>query len=386
MGDRSVLISGASIAGPVAAYWLAKAGFTPTIVERAPAPRPGGQAIDVRGAALDVLDRMNLLEAARGVKTQMKGFSTIDAEGKELWRTEEMTLSGGAFDNDDIEVLRDDLAALLMGALPTGTEVIYGDHITALDEDADGVTVSFARRAPRRFGLVIGADGVNSGVRDLVFGDERQFLQSLDIALAIYSAPNDIGLADWQASHRSGQAGCIVYTVHDNAELRLCYSFPCTLDEERRGDVEGQKALLADKAAGLGWVVPHLLEAVGLAQDFWLGVIAQVRMPRWSKGRIALAGDAGYSPSPASGQGTSLALVGAYVLAQELGRSAGDHAPLDHAGAFARYEARMRPFVDKNQELIEVSKKAGFSEAGLQNAMFEALESAKAAIDLDAGG
>jgi 2-polyprenyl-6-methoxyphenol hydroxylase-like FAD-dependent oxidoreductase len=379
VGDRSVLISGASIAGPVAAFWLARAGFTPVIVERAPAPRPGGQAIDVRGAALDVLERMGLLEAARAMKTQMKGFSILDAEGQELWRTDEMTLSGGLFDNDDIEVLRDDLAALLMGALPPGIEVIYGDHITALGEDADGVTVSFVRAAPRRFGLVIGADGINSGVRDLVFGDERQFLDSLDIALAIYSAPNDVGLVDWQASHRNGEVGCIAYTVHDNHELRLCYSFPCTLEEEHRGDIPAQKALLAEKAAGLGWVVPNLLEAMAPAQDFWLGVIAQVRMPHWTRGRVALVGDAGYSPSPASGQGTSLAMVGGYVLAQELGRS-----PRDHAAAFARYEARMRPFVEKNQALVEISKRAGLADAGLQEAMFAALEEAKVAIDLDA--
>jgi 2-polyprenyl-6-methoxyphenol hydroxylase-like FAD-dependent oxidoreductase len=115
------------------------------------------------------------------------------------------------------------------------------------------------------------------------------------------------------------------------------------------------------------------------AQDFWLGVIAQVRMPHWTKGRVALVGDAGYSPSPASGQGTSLAMVGGYVLAQELGRSPGDH-----AAAFARYEARMRPFVERNQALVEITKKAGLAEAGLQEAMFAALEDAKVAIALDA--
>jgi 2-polyprenyl-6-methoxyphenol hydroxylase-like FAD-dependent oxidoreductase len=378
VSHRRVLISGASIAGPVAAFWLARAGFSPTIVERAPAPRPVGQAIDVRGAALDVLDRMDLLDAARAMQTRMKGFSLIDRDGRELWRTEEGTLSGGSFANDDIEVLRDDLAALLLGALPPSVEVIYGDHITSLDEDEDGVTVDFAHGEARRFALVIGADGVNSGVRDLVFGDERQFVHPLGFALAIYSAPNHIGLVDWQASTREGDAGCIVYTVHDNSEVRLCYSIPCGIEDEHRGDIPAQKALLAERAGGLGWEVPKLLEAMWDADDFWLGPIAQVRMPVWTRGRVALVGDAGYSPSPASGQGTSLAMVGGWVLAQELGRS-----PVDHAAAFARYEARMRPFVEKNQALIHVSAAAGPYGEGGENHFQAALDGAKNAIVLD---
>jgi 2-polyprenyl-6-methoxyphenol hydroxylase-like FAD-dependent oxidoreductase len=379
MTDRSVLISGASIAGPVAAFWLARAGFTPVIVERAPGPRPGGQAIDVRGAALDVLGRMGLLETARGMQTRMRGFSLVDAAGEELWRTEQGTLSGGSFANDDFEILRDDLAVLLMGALPAGTEIIYGDHITALAEDGDGVTASFAKGPPRRFGLVLGADGVNSGVRDLAFGDERQFLKPLGFALAIYSAPNHFGLKDWQASTREGKVGCIVYTVHDNAEVRLCYSFPCAPEEEHRGDVAAQKTLLAERAGELGWEVPRLLEAMWPADDFWLGPIAQVRMPGWTRGRVALVGDAGYSPSPASGQGTSLAMVGAFVLAQELGRY-----PNDPLAAFARYEGRMRPFVTTNQALIEITAAAGPYGEGGESAVQAALDDAKNAIELDA--
>jgi 2-polyprenyl-6-methoxyphenol hydroxylase-like FAD-dependent oxidoreductase len=379
VSNRTVLISGASIAGPVTAYWLARAGFTPTIIERAPAPRPGGQAIDVRGVALDVLARMNLLEAARAIQTRMKGFSLIDSEGNEVWRTEEGTLSGGSFANDDIEVLRDDLAALLLGALPPGVDVLCGDYITGLEEDAQGVTVQFHRGGPRRFGLVIGADGINSGVRDLAFGDERQFLFPLGFALAIYSAPNHIGLKDWQASTREGDTGCIVYTVHDNSEVRLCYSFRCRPEDEHRGDVEAQKALLAERASGLGWEVPKLLESMWPADDFWLGPIAQVRMSAWTRGRVALVGDAGYSPSPASGQGTSLAMIGAWVLSQELGRS-----PSDHCAAFARYEARMRPYVEKNQALIQVSAAAGPYGEGGENHFQAALDEAKDAISLDA--
>jgi len=367
---QSVLISGASIAGPTAAYWLRKAGFHPVLVERAPAPRPGGQAIDVRGVALDVLARMGLLEAAQARRTRFTG--------KELWRTESQSLTGGRLDSDDIELLRDDLSELLRGTLTADTETIYGDGIAGMDEDNDGLTVRFESGARRRFDLVIGADGIGSKVRALVFGEDRQFLHSLNFALAIYSAPNHIGIEDWQISCREGPENCLVYPVRGNRELRVAFGFPAGLDDEHRFDIDAQKALVASKARSLGWEVPRLLEAMSSAPDFYLGLAAQVKMPSWSKGRVALVGDAAYCPSPFTGQGTSLALVGPYVLAQELARS-----PFDHAEAFRRYEARMRPFVDKNQAIVVLSQDKSFTEEGGQERVLAALEDAKNAIELD---
>lgn len=371
---KTVLISGASIAGPTLAYWLARRGLRPTLLERAPAPIPGGHAVDVRGAALEVLQEMDLLQAACARRTQMKGVSILDAAGLETWRSESMTFTGGAFDTGDIEILRDDLAEVLRGGLGEQVELVYGDSVTSLAEDAGGVTVSFAKAPPRRFDLVIGADGLQSNIRDLTFGEKSQFLVPLGVALAVWSAPNTLGLQNWQYSYGEMPNNCLVYTVRDNAELRVCVGLAADLAETRQGDIAGQKALVVEKCAGFGWKVPQLLDAMWTARDFYLGAVAQVRMPHWTKGRTALVGDAGYCPSPFSGQGTSLALVGAYVLAQELARR-----PDDHVAAFTRYEARMRPFVEMNQALAALSQDD--LSPGAQ--VYAAMETAKHGIVLE---
>jgi 2-polyprenyl-6-methoxyphenol hydroxylase-like FAD-dependent oxidoreductase len=369
----TVLISGASIAGPALAYWLARHGFTPTLLERAPAPRPGGHAVDVRGVALEVLGRMDLLASAETHRTQMRGVSTVNERGEETWRSEKMTITGGYFDHGDVEILRDDLASLLRGALGDDVEQRFGDSVVGLAQDADGVLVQFETAPAHRFDLVIGADGMHSTVRELVFGDEQAFVHPLGLALGVWSAPNSLGLEDWQLSFGEMPGNVLIYTARENVELRVCVGLSAGLAEERRGDVAAQKALVAERFGGLGWEVPRLLDAMWTAPDFYLGVAAQVRMPAWTRGRVALVGDAGYCPSPFTGQGTSLALVGAYILAHELAQS-----PANHPAAFARYEARMRPFVDANQALANLAREGVAEDAPVH----KALEAAKNAIVL----
>jgi 2-polyprenyl-6-methoxyphenol hydroxylase-like FAD-dependent oxidoreductase len=347
----SVLISGASIAGPTLAYWLHRAGCTVTVVERAPAPRIGGQAIDVRGPAMTVLDRMGLLDRARAMRTRHKGMSMLDIDGREISRTEERTISGGRFDSGDIEVLRDDLAGLLLDASRNEAEHIFGDTITALEPDEGGVAVRFQTTLPRRFDLVFGADGLHSDVRQLAFGEEGQFLAPLGIGLAIYTTPNVLGLRDWEIAFRDATSGYVIYPARDNTELRVNLGFGMQLDEYQRGDTAAQKAMIAERCAHLGGDIPRVLDALKDVQDFYFGPLAQVRMPHWCTGRIGLVGDAGYCPSPFAGQGTSLALIGAFVLGRELAR-----AGVDHVAAFARYEARMRPFVLMNQDMVDVQR------------------------------
>jgi 2-polyprenyl-6-methoxyphenol hydroxylase-like FAD-dependent oxidoreductase len=347
----NVLISGASIAGPTLAFWLARGGFDVTVVERAPAPRPGGQAIDVRGPALTVIDRMGLLDRVASLRTHMKGMSTLDVDGREIERTTERTVSGGRFDSGDIEIMRDDLANLLLGASRDTIEYIYDDTIATLDQDADGVAVTFQHSPPRRFDLVIGADGLHSNVRRLLFGEERSFIRPLGIGLVIYTAPNILNLRDWQLAFRDEISGYVIYPTRDNGELRVNLGFGMEWEEFKRGDMQAQKDLILQRCAHLRGDIPRLLAALRDVDDFYFGPLAQVRMAAWSRGRVTLSGDAAHCPSPFSGQGTSLALVGAFVLGRELARNAGDHAT-----AFARYEARMRPFVLLNQDMVSVER------------------------------
>lgn len=347
MSTKTVLISGASIAGPTLAFWLKRRGFAPTLVERAPRPRPGGQAIDIRGKALAVVERMGLIERARALRTRLKGVSVQDELGKEIWRSEEMTFSGGRFDNDDIEILRDDLSSLLLGTV-ADCETLFADSIVELSDGPGGVQVRFETAAPRTFDLVLAADGVHSTVRRLVFGPDEPLLKPLGLGLAIFSTDNYLGLNDWQIAFRDEARGFgyLLYPVRDNRELRINIGIKAGLADDRHGDVDAQMALVAERSAGWGWEVPTLIRRMWRAPDFYFGAVAQTVMDKWSKGRVALVGDAGYCPSPFSGQGTSLALVGAYILAEELERS-----PDAHTRAFAAYDARMRPYVLKNQAI-----------------------------------
>ncbi|MEU9298963.1 FAD-dependent monooxygenase [Streptomyces sp. NPDC048269] len=360
---QTVLISGGGIAGPVLAYWLRRHGFAPTVVERAPSPRPGGQAVDIRGVALDVVERMGLLERAREVRTRMRGMSVLDPDGREVDRSTEATFSSGRLDSADIEVLRDDLVRLVHEHARADVEYLFGDSITALDEDETGVRADFAHGAPRTFDLVVGADGLHSTVRRLAFGPEEGFVHHLGSYLSVFGADNFLGLDDWQMWLRDGDAGFGIMPVRDNTELRIAFGFESApLAHDLRGG-GALRQLVVDKLASLRWEGTRLAEAARRAPDFYCDAMAQIRMDQWSRGRVTLLGDAGYCPSPLSGQGTSLALVGAYVLADCLARASGDHRT-----AFARYEERMRPFVALNQALATENPGAPASEDSMAHA------------------
>ncbi|OBK90872.1 FAD-binding protein [Mycobacterium sp. 1165178.9] len=346
-----VLVSGASVAGTAAAFWLGRHGFSVTVVERHRGPRPGGQAIDVRGPALTVLERMGLLGAAQKRKTQIRGSSVVDRDGNELSRDTESTPTGGPIESPSIELLRDDLVELLYGASQWTTEYLFDDTITALDDDGAAVRVTFERAAPRSFDLVIGADGLHSNVRRLVFGPEEDFIERLGTHAAIFTVPNFLDLDYWQMWHYGDSTMAGVYSARNNAEARAMVGFMDTDLRIDYRDTAAQFAELERRTAGDGWVRQQLLEYMREAPDFYFDEMSQIKMDRWSRGRVALVGDAGYCCSPLSGQGTSVALLGAYVLAGEL-KAASQDEMVDYEAGFASYHREFSDYVKRNQWLV----------------------------------
>ncbi len=346
-----VLVSGASVAGAAAAFWLGRHGFSVTVVERHRGPRPGGQAIDVRGPALTVLERMGLLGAAQQRRTQIRGSSVVDADGNELSRDTESTPTGGPIDSPNIELLRDDLVELLYGASQWTAEYLFDDTITALDDDGATVNVTFERAAPRSFDLVIGADGLHSNVRRLVFGPEEDFIERLGTHAAIFTVPNFLDLDYWQTWHYGDSTMAGVYSARNNAEARAMVGFMDTDLRIDYRDTAAQFAELERRMAGDGWVRPQLLEYMRGAPDFYFDEMSQIKMDRWARGRVALVGDAGYCCSPLSGQGTSVALLGAYVLAGEL-KAASQDGTVDYEAGFANYHREFSDYVKRNQWLV----------------------------------
>lgn len=346
MRNRSILISGASIAGPALAYWLHRYGFTVTVVERAPAPRPGGQAVDLRGEGRAVVERMGLLDRALDVTLDQEGLAIIGPTGKVAARLPS-DLFGGEGIISEIEILRGDLAELLHDATLPDTEYLFDDTVTGIDQDTHGVTVTFEKAPTRRFDLVIGADGQHSAVRGLAFGPEAEFVRPLGLYMAWFTAPADATLEGWvemQQTGRGHNASIRPGRVPGETKASLAFrSAPLTYD---RRDIAAQQRLVAQRFTGLGWKVPWLVEAMHRSTDFAFDSSGQVHVDRWSRGRVALLGDAGFSPSSLTGLGTSLALVGAYVLAGELAVAGGDHGV-----AFDRYQEVLAPYVKAGQEL-----------------------------------
>ncbi|MEU1289826.1 FAD-dependent monooxygenase [Kitasatospora sp. NPDC005856] len=357
----SVLVSGAGIAGTALAHWLDRYGFRATVVERAPSLRGGGQAVDIRGTALTVVERMGLLEQVRARRTGLRGMSVVDADGRELRRSTEWTATGGPIDGPDVEILRDELAELIAGAERSGpaagpgVEYRFGDAIDTLVQHAEGVEVRFRGGTERSFDLVVGADGLHSNTRRLVFGPEADYLHPIGTYVAGWSAPNHLGLDRWEIAHRDGDDPnwfCMAMTVRDNSELRVFVGFHSDepLADMLPRDPARQRQLVAERSAHARWELPRFLKAMGETDAFHYDVIAQIRMDRWSEDRVVLLGDAGYCCSPATGQGTSVALTAAYVLAGELHAADGDHRT-----AYPAYERRLRDHVAANQAILELT-------------------------------
>ncbi|QNK63923.1 FAD-dependent monooxygenase [Pedobacter sp. PAMC26386] len=347
--NKSILISGGSISGLSTAYWLAKYGFNVTIVERATHIRPGGQAVDVRGTALEVAERMGILNIIRNNSTKLTGMSIVDAiTGDEIFRNTEQTLTGGRHDSPDVEILRDDLCRVLFETIGNQVKYIFDDTILTIDQDNEGVNVTFAHAATQRFDLIIGADGIRSNVRRLIFGSDDKFIRYLGHYVAIFTMPNYFELDHREMIFQHEGTPLSVCIVKDkNAEARTYLGFnsdePLHYDYR---DIKLQKQLIADKVPNVGEKIRKIKELMQASTNFYFDSVNQTIMDAWSKGRVSLVGDAGYSVSLTLGQNTSVAMVGAYILAGELAANIDDLQT-----AFINYENELREYVVSNQKL-----------------------------------
>jgi 2-polyprenyl-6-methoxyphenol hydroxylase-like FAD-dependent oxidoreductase len=346
----SVLISGASIAGPALAYWLDRYGFDVTVVERSDAIRGGGYPIDIRGTARGVVDRMGLLPRLQKAHVGTQRLTFVAPDGTPIAAVQPEALVGGV-DGLDLEVRRGDLADALYAPIKDRVEFLFGDSIASLDDRGDCVDVVFASGAARSFDLVVGADGLHSNTRRLVFGPDEQFHSYIGYAFAGFTMPNDLGFSHegviWNVPGRAA----VFYAQEPDQPV---HGFLTFRQEEPPYDAfrnpENQRELVSGKFPETSWHVPKLVQAMRNADDLFFDVVSQIHMPTWSRRRVALVGDAAYATSFMSGQGSSVALVGAYVLAGELATHA------DHAAAFTAYEQRIRGFVEQNQALVTAGR------------------------------
>jgi 2-polyprenyl-6-methoxyphenol hydroxylase-like FAD-dependent oxidoreductase len=337
-----VLISGASVAGPALAYWLHRYGFAVTVVERAPALRKtGGHAVDLFRPAMDIVERMGLLDRVRARQTGTEWLS-VHTPGRARPVELELRKLMSSMSDRHAEIMRDDLSEVFHDATRDDVEYVFDDSITAISDDGE---VAFERGPARRFDLVVGADGLHSNVRRLVFGPESRFTSWIGAYLAVASVPNFLGLDARVEGLTSVDRMAAMYGAADLPDARAVFIFrtPGQLDYHYR-DVPRQKELLREHFAGLGWQVPRLLAELDSTPAFYFDSITQLHLDTWSRGRVTLVGDAGYCPGPAVGGSTSLAVVGAYVLAGELAAAGGDP-----ARAFPAYEAEIGAYVRRSR-------------------------------------
>ncbi|MFC9535570.1 FAD-dependent monooxygenase [Streptomyces sp. NPDC056975] len=341
LSHLDVLVSGASVAGPAVALALSLHGARVTVVEKAAELREGGFAVDFRGwVHRTVLTALGIHDDIHARQTRMGRQTVVDADGTPRVDLPAELMSG------DVEIFRGDLAHILYEHSRDTVDYVFGDSIATLSEDDRGVDVTFERAAPRRFDLVVAADGLHSPTRRLVFGDESRYLRFLDHYVAGFGIPNHLGLDRTGRLYSDpGRAVCVSNYDGDPDRAGALLVFRSEPLDHDRKDVDRQKRILAERFAGMGWEAPRVLKALEDADDLYFDAIAQIHVDRLAKGRVVLLGDAGYGATM-GGMGTGVAIVGAYVLAGELALADGDHRT-----AFAAYEAQIGDFAKGCQKI-----------------------------------
>ena len=339
---KTILISGAGIAGPTLAFWLKAAGFRPTLVEHAAALRSGGYVIDFWGLGYDIAERMGLTQEINRAGYHIQEMRIINAKGKRVSGFGTgvfLELTGGRY----VTVGRSTLSQLLFEKMNGGTETIFGDEIVKIEDRQTHVTVQLKFGGKRRFDLVVGADGLHSNVRRLVFGPQEHFEKRLGYVVAAFEAasyrPRNENIYVMYSEPRR-MVGRV--SLRDDKTLFL-FVFAEDADAPMH-DLPAQKCLLRRTFGDGRWECPHILDALDASPELYFDRVSQITMERWSCGRVVLVGDAAYCVSLVAGQGSALAMTGAYVLAGELANAAGQHEE-----AFDNYEKFLRDFICSKQ-------------------------------------
>lgn len=373
MDNKNILISGAGIAGTTLAFWLKRFGFNPTIVEISPKLRKGGYAIDFMGAGYDVAEKMKIIPSLKAVDINFSKLVFVDNNNKERgsmnYQKIKDFLNGRAF-----TLLRSDLAKVIYQNLNPEIEIIFGDTITKIDQNEKEVSVTLENGQTKNFDLLVGADGLHSNVRNLVFGTEKQFEKYFGYYTASFTIDNfSLG----NNAFLMYNVPCKQVAVYSKNE-HLCTTFFIFTSPEKfsyqHHDIEKRKQILKTEFENSGWKCSELLSQIDTTTDFYFDCVSQIKMDSWHKGRVALVGDAGYCPSLLSGKGSTLAMVGAYILAGELKQANGNYQT-----AFEQYEIIFKPFMEKKQKAARSFAKSFIPKSNfsiwLRNQLFKLMSS-----------
>jgi len=337
---KKILICGGGIAGPACAWWLARYGYAVVVVEKAAGFRDGGQNVDVKGAGQKVIDLMGLTAQIAARDTRECGQKWLDAAGELV-----AVFPKGGFGSltSDFEILRGDFARVLFDATRSTCAYRFGTSVSGIEEIEDGVRATFADGSTEEFELAICADGVSSSTRDLVLAAETR-MRYLGAYMAFFKIPRRPEDDSWACSVNGIGGTMINLRPGGAADTTVLVTFPATEPDPHRPSTLSRRDMLRAALEGRGSIADRIIGALDAVQDFYFGPMSQVQASTWSKGRLVLLGDAAHCPTPFTGKGTALALVGAYVLAGEIRNGA------THTEAFRNYERILRPYAERSQQ------------------------------------
>lgn len=346
---KRILITGASIAGNTLAWWLSRRGFRVTVVERHPEFRDGGQNIDVRGTARDVLRKMDLEDKIAANGTGEKGIRFVDENDNAIAEFP-VSETGSDGPTAELEILRGDLARLLYEASKGAVDFRFGDQIAAVEDTPAAAIVSFKSGVKEDYDLVVIAEGAGSATREMVFPGENE-PRNLDVTMGYFTIPKGADDDEFCRIFTAGEGRSIWLRPDNEGTTRVILTLQKPPSREDDLSVTERKAFLRERFQDAGWQAKRVLSGLESTDDFYFDVLRQVKMARWSKGRVVLTGDAAWCATPISGVGTTLAIVGSYVLAGEIATNANLEEALD------RYDEIMRPFADKGQDVPKSAPK-----------------------------